>query len=165
MPYSLSEVNQMSREELIEAFGAVFEETPEIAMQAAEKRPFATVAQLYEAMMAGVDGMSPEDKLRLIRVHPNLGSKAKMAQDSVQEQAGIGLNRLTRQEYERFQGLNQRYKSQFGFPFIVAVKHHTKETILQAFEERLQHPPEEERENAIAQIKEIARLRLNSLIQ
>lgn len=165
MPYSLSEINQMSEKEFVTAFGAVFEETPEIAAQASQKRPFEEVAQLYEAMMAEVEGMSSEEKLRLIRVHPDLGSKAKMAEASVEEQAGVGLDRLTPEEYERFQELNQRYKSQFGFPFIVAVKHHTKETILQAFEERLQHSPEVERESAIAQIKEIARLRLNSLIQ
>lgn len=165
MQYSLAEINQMSQEEFIDAFGAVFEDTPEIAAQVAQKRPFKSVAQFYEAMMAAVEAMSAAEKLTLIRAHPDLGSKAKMADASVQEQAGVGLDRLTPEEYARFQGLNQAYKERFGFPFIVAVKHHTKETILQAFEEHLQHTPEVERESAIAQIKEIARLRLNNLVQ
>jgi 2-oxo-4-hydroxy-4-carboxy-5-ureidoimidazoline decarboxylase len=165
MNYSLAEINQMSKVEFVEAFGGVFEDTPEIAVQASEKRPFETMAQVYEVMMAEVEGMSPEEKLKLIRAHPDLGSKTKMADASVQEQAGVGLDRLTPEEYEYFQKLNQGYKSRFGFPFIIAVKHHTKATILQAFEERLQHTPTVERESAIAQIKEIARLRLDNLVQ
>jgi 2-oxo-4-hydroxy-4-carboxy-5-ureidoimidazoline decarboxylase len=35
--------------------------------------------------------MSQDEQLALIRAHPDLGSKAKMAVASVQEQSGAGL--------------------------------------------------------------------------
>ena len=69
--------------------------------------------------------MNNKEQLALIKAHPDLGSKAKMAETSVQEQAGVGLDRLSEAEYQRFQSLNQAYKDKFDFPFIVAVKYHT----------------------------------------
>ena len=52
----------------------------------------------------------------------------------------------------------------FGFPFIIAVKGLTKEDILAAFERRIDNSPEEEFETACAQVEQIARLRLRSML-
>ncbi len=87
-------------------------------------------------MIEIVDKMSEKKQLALIKAHPDLGSKAKMAEASLQEQAGVGLDRLSESEYQRFQPLNQAYKDKFGFPFIVAVKYHTKKSILEALTTR-----------------------------
>jgi 2-oxo-4-hydroxy-4-carboxy-5-ureidoimidazoline decarboxylase len=87
-----------------------------------------------------------------------------MAEASVQEQAGAGLNRLTPEEFDRFQALNQAYKAKFGFPFIIAVRNHTKTSILDAFEQRLQHPIDIEREQALSEIFQIAEFRLATLV-
>ncbi len=87
-----------------------------------------------------------------------------MAPDSVQEQASVGLDRLSPEEFAQLQSLNQAYQTKFGFPFIIAVKHHTKASILQAFEQRLQHDQATEQTTALDEIAEIARLRLVSLI-
>jgi 2-oxo-4-hydroxy-4-carboxy-5-ureidoimidazoline decarboxylase len=109
--------------------------------------------------------MSGQDaQLALIQAHPDLGSKAKMAASSIAEQAGAGLDRLSPEEFERFQRLNQAYKDRFGFPFIVAVKNHTKASILQTFEERLQNSYGEEVQRAIAEIAQITRFRLEQQI-
>jgi 2-oxo-4-hydroxy-4-carboxy-5-ureidoimidazoline decarboxylase len=72
----------------------------------------------------------------------------------------VGLDRLTPEEYDRFHRLNHAYREQFGFPFIIAVRNHTKSSILEAFEQRLQNPLDAERERAIAEITQIARFRL-----
>jgi 2-oxo-4-hydroxy-4-carboxy-5-ureidoimidazoline decarboxylase len=56
--------------------------------------------------------------------------------------------------------LNQAYQNRFNFPFIIAVKNHTKESILAAFRLRLDHSLEVERVGAIAEIIQIARFRL-----
>jgi OHCU decarboxylase len=164
MPYLIAELNQMSQEEFVEAVGAVFEDTPAIARQAWNSRPFVNIIDLHQKMVAVVRHMGVEEQLALIRAHPDLGSKAKMAEASVKEQAGVGLDRLTPEEFERFHALNQTYRDQFGFPFIVAVKNHTKTSILEAFEHRLQNPMKVEMETAIAEIAEIARFRLLDLI-
>ena len=163
--YSIAQLNQMSQADFKAALGEIWEATPEIAQQAWHKKPFANVEGLYLAMLAIVDNMSNEEQLTLIKAHPDLGSKAKMAEASVQEQAGVGLDRLSASEYQRFQSLNQAYKDKFGFPFIVAVKYHTKESILEVFETRLKNNQEEEKQQALVEISKIAKLRLEALIE
>ncbi len=164
MPYSIADLNQMSQSDFVAALGAVFEETPAIAEKSWEQRPFVDQVDLHQKMVRVVNGLGKAEQLSLIRAHPDLGSKAEMADASVEEQAGIGLDRLTASEYDRFHQLNQAYKNQFGFPFIIAVKNHTKATILQAFGQRLKNDADVERQQALSEIIEIARSRLHSLI-
>lgn len=164
MSYLIAELNEMSQEEFVAALGAIFEETPAIAYQAWEKRPFADVASLHQQMVDVVKAMSRDEQLALIRVHPDLGSKAKMAEASVQEQSGVGLERLNPEEYERFQGLNRMYKEKFSFPFIVAVRNHTKNSILTAFEHRLENTVDQEFEQALTEIFQIAHFRLLAMV-
>jgi len=165
MSYSIAELNQMDQETFVASLGAVFEDTPAIARQTWGRRPFADVMDLHQKMIDVVNGMSQEDQLALICAHPDLGSKAKMADASVQEQAGAGLDRLTPSEFERFQALNQTYKETFGFPFIIAVKNHTKTSILDAFEERLHHTAEVEIKQALIEISQIAQFRLLAIVK
>lgn len=146
------------------ALGEIWEETPIIAQQAWHSKPFADLEVLYQAMVAIVNSMSELEQVTLIKAHPDLGSKTKMAESSVQEQAGVGLDRLSESEYQHFQSLNQAYKDKFDFPFIVAVKHHTKESILKAFETRLNNTQEQEKQQALIEISKIARLGLESLL-
>ena len=163
--YSLSQLNQMSQEEFTAALGEVWEETPEIADRAWYAKPFEDVETLHRAMVTVVNKMSEAERLALIKAHPDLGSKAKMAEASIEEQSGVGLDTLSESEYQRFQSLNQAYKDKFGFPFIIAVKYHTLESILEAFETRLQNELEPEKQQALTEIGKIARLRLESSIE
>ncbi|NJN30883.1 MAG: 2-oxo-4-hydroxy-4-carboxy-5-ureidoimidazoline decarboxylase [Synechococcales cyanobacterium RM1_1_8] len=144
--------------------GPVFEETPSIAEATWLQRPFATKAALYEAMVGVMTSLDPAQQLDLIRAHPDLGAKAAMAEASVQEQSSVGLDQLSGSEFERFQSLNNAYKTTFGFPFIIAVKYHDKSSILDAFEQRLRQSQAVEQDNALAEIAKIAWLRLDGLI-
>ena len=164
MFYTIAELNQMNQEAFVEALGAVFEHTPTIAQQAWTQRPFCDVNILHQKMVEVVQGMSQAEQLALIRAHPDLGSKAKMAEASVKEQVGIGLNQLTPEEYDRILLLNQAYKDKFGFPFIIAVKNHTKASLLEAFEHRLQNSVDAEMELALTEIAQIAKFRLLELV-
>ncbi|KAM3090474.1 2-oxo-4-hydroxy-4-carboxy-5-ureidoimidazoline decarboxylase [Phormidesmis sp. 146-35] len=161
---SIAQLNQLSQPEFVEVLGAIFEDTPAIAHQVWHQRPFKDVTDLHQKMIAVVNDMTQVEQLTLIKAHPDLGSKTKMAEASVKEQSGVGLDRLTREEYNQFQALNQAYKDRFGFPFIVAVKNHTKQTILEAFDRRLHHSFELEITQALTEIFEIARFRLHDLI-
>lgn len=160
LKYAIATLNQMSQFEFTEALGSIFEHTPEIASEAWRSRPFANVIQLHGTMAEIVSKMSESDRLKLICAHPDLGGKFKMAEASVQEQSTLGLDRLSTAEYDRFQQLNDAYKEKFGFPFIIAVRNHTKDTILATFEQRLKNMMEIEKQQAIAEIIEIARWRL-----
>ena len=162
--YTITELNRMSQAEFTEALGEIWEETPQIAERAWHNKPFEDLDVLYQAMVAVVDSMRESERVALIKAHPDLGSKAKMADASVQEQAGIGLDRLSESEYQRFHSLNQAYKGKFSFPFIIAVKNHTLRSILEAFTKRLENDRMTEQQQALTEIKKIARLRLDALI-
>ncbi|WNZ25934.1 2-oxo-4-hydroxy-4-carboxy-5-ureidoimidazoline decarboxylase [Leptolyngbya sp. NK1-12] len=164
MFYSITELNQSNQDAFVAALGSVFENTPSIAAQAWEQRPFADVNDLHQKMVAVVQKLSTADQLALICAHPDLGSRVKMAEASVKEQAGVGLDRLSPDEYERFQQLNHSYREKFGFPFIIAVKNHTRESILAAFEQRLLNAQSVELQQALAEIAAISRFRLLDLI-
>jgi OHCU decarboxylase len=86
-----------------------------------------------------------------------------MADASVREQAGAGLDQCSPAEFAAFQRLNGAYNARFGFPFIVAVKGLSRADILAAFEARLANDPEAEFATAIAQIHSIAGFRLADL--
>ncbi len=158
--YAIATLNQMSQAEFTEALGSIFEHTPEIAAQAWQERPFDDLTKLHLVMAGIVKNMNESDQLKLICAHPDLGSKFKMAEASVQEQSTVGLDQLSSSEYSRFQQLNDAYKQKFGFPFIIAVRNHTKDSILAAFEQRLNNTIALEKKQAIAEIIEIARWRL-----
>lgn len=161
MPFTIAQLNACSQSQFVDALGTLFEETPGIAAQTWHCKPFADRADLAQKLIATMQQMTPTEQLALIRAHPDLGSRIKMAVDSVQEQSGVGLDRLSPAEFDRFQSLNQAYKTKFGFPFIIAVRNHTQETILQEFDRRLQNPIEVERQQALTEIAQIAQFRLD----
>jgi 2-oxo-4-hydroxy-4-carboxy-5-ureidoimidazoline decarboxylase len=164
MIYSLAQLNRMDRPQFTQALGEIFEHTPTVAAQAWYDRPFNSIEDLHQKMMAVVMSFDREQKLALVCAHPDLGSRVKMAAASVQEQAGVGLDRLSSDEYARFQQLNQAYLEKFNFPFIIAVKNHTKSSILESFDRRLKNSIDEELTTAIEEIGQIARFRLLAIV-
>jgi OHCU decarboxylase len=144
-------------------FGPVYEASPWVA-EGVWPDPPADRDGLAGAMAAVVDAAPRERKLALIRAHPELAGRTKMADASVKEQAGAGLDQCSPEEFEAFQRLNAAYNARFGFPFIFAVKGATRADILAAFEARLSNDPETEFDTAIAQIHRIAGFRLADLI-
>ena len=165
MSKAIAKLNQMTQEEFVGVLGTIYEHTPEIAQKAWNYRPFKDVSALHQKMVNIVSLMSIDEQLALICAHPDLGSKVAMAEHSVEEQAGLGLDRLSPQKYYRFQQLNQAYKDKFGFPFIIAVKTQTKDSVLNEFERRLKNTIESEMAGAIAEINKIAWFRLQTLVE
>lgn len=164
MTIALRDLNRASQDGFVAAIGHAFEHSPWIAAQAWHARPFAGIDQVHRAM-AGVMWAAPEtDQLALIQAHPDLAGRAAIAgdlgADSTREQSSAGLDRLTAGEYARFTHLNTAYHARFGFPFIICVREHTKDSILAAFEGRLAHTREQELHTALDQVARIARLRL-----
>ncbi len=153
----------MTRESFVARFGGVFENSPWIAGRAWDQGP--PVDDAYAAMNRVIEAASREEQLALIRAHPDLGTRAKISDNSTAEQAGAGLDRLTRQEFERLSLLNAAYQQKFGFPFIFAVRGADKGTILAALEQRLHASPEEEFAEALRQIGRIAKFRLETIIK
>jgi 2-oxo-4-hydroxy-4-carboxy-5-ureidoimidazoline decarboxylase len=63
-----------------------------------------------------------------------------------------------------FTRLNDSYRAKFGFPFIVCVRRHTKDTILHQFEQRLKNEMATEQNAALGEIFRIAALRLDQRV-
>jgi 2-oxo-4-hydroxy-4-carboxy-5-ureidoimidazoline decarboxylase len=144
----------MTLEQFVARYGAIYEDSPWVA-QGAYPDP--------DALAGVVDAATHEAKLALIRAHPQLASRARMAAASVQEQSASGLDACSPQEFEAFQRYNAAYNERFGFPFIVAVKGMTRQDILAAFEARLHNDPDTEFAEALRQIHRIAAFRLEAL--
>jgi len=157
----------MNRAMFVERFGDVFEHSPWIA-EAAHRAGLGgsedSAAGLHRAMVAALRRAGSAEQRALIEAHPDLAGRLALAgevtADSSREQASAGLDRLTAEELARFTALNEAYKFRFGIPFVMAVKGRSKEEILAAFERRLAHDGEAELAAALAEVEQIARLRL-----
>ena len=167
-PLTLALINSLERDQFVQALGAIFERSPWIPRQAWDARPFADRAALLAAMQRVVLDADQEQQIALIAAHPDLAGKAAIAGDltaeSTREQASAGLNRLSPAEFERFTRLNDGYRARFGFPFVICVREHTRDSILDAFETRLQHSWDAEVETALREIFKIADLRLRDAV-
>src|SRR5437763_11484042 len=126
-------LNALDREEFTAALAAVFEHSPWVPARTANKRPFANRADLLAALCETVMKASDDEKLALIRAHPDLVDRAALTPESKSEQASAGLGELSRDEIERFQEYNARYRERFGFPFVICVRLNKMQAILEAF--------------------------------
>ncbi|MGH2411533.1 MAG: 2-oxo-4-hydroxy-4-carboxy-5-ureidoimidazoline decarboxylase, partial [Chloroflexota bacterium] len=166
---TLSWLNQAAQPQFVAAIGFIFEGSPHFVARAWDLRPFPSVEHLYAALWAEVDQTSGSEQMALIRAHPDLAGKAAIAgdltEDSRREQSSAGLDRLTPEQFAAFTRLNTAYRERFGFPFIVCVREHTRESILTSFATRLAHEPGIERGAALAEIGKIARLRLFGVVR
>ena len=160
----MDRVNRMSADEFLQHFGGIYEHSPWVAGRAFHSMPFADAAALHEAMRKVVDSAADEEKSALILAHPDLAGKLARAgaltAESTREQAGLGLDRLSDDLYDRITSLNSAYRARFGFPFIICARMTTLEGMLEAFESRLHHDRETEIREALRQIHFIAGLRL-----
>ncbi|MGE7367945.1 2-oxo-4-hydroxy-4-carboxy-5-ureidoimidazoline decarboxylase [Neorhizobium sp. NPDC001467] len=160
-----------ARADFVRIFGGVFEHSPFIAERAYDAG-FITVPltarRLHDGMVLEFRNASREERLGVLRAHPDLAGRLAIAgdltEDSRQEQAGAGLDRLTAEEYARFNELNDAYRRKFGFPFIIAVKGLDRNDILAAFERRIGNGFDEEFDTAAQQVERIALLRLQALL-
>lgn len=164
MMLTLDALNRMGPQDFASAVGDTFELAPWVAESVATRRPFSTVTKLHEAMIGVVRGAPRERQAEFLRGHPDLAGKAAragaMTEDSESEQASVGLDSLSEEEFARFHRLNDAYKAKFGFPFIVCVRRHTRDSILAQFERRLGHDQATEFAAALQEVFFITRLRI-----
>jgi urate oxidase / 2-oxo-4-hydroxy-4-carboxy-5-ureidoimidazoline decarboxylase len=153
----------------VQRVGFAFEDSPWVAASAWESRPFDSVDQLHAAMVSVVTGSDRERQVELIRAHPELAGRAALAGEvtpaSSAEQASAGLDRLSPESYARLTAATEAYGQKFGFPFVVCVREHTVESIIEAAEARVGSERDEEVRTALAEIAKIAALRLRDVLE
>lgn len=163
--------SQMTRERFVERFGSIFEHSPWIAERAFDLElgpAHDSAVGLHNALARMFRSAGKDERMGVLRAHPDLAGKLAAARrltpESSAEQASAALDALTDAEREAFQRLNADYVTRHGFPFIIAVRDNTKESILAAFQTRIAHDTESEFAMACAQVERIAMLRLKDLL-
>ncbi|MGH1329492.1 MAG: allantoinase PuuE [Paracoccaceae bacterium] len=159
--------SQMSEADFVAQFGGIFEHSPWIALgaHALELGPtHDSAAGVHNALCRVFRSASEAQRLGVLTAHPDLAGKLAAAKrltaESTAEQASVGLDALTDEEREKFTALNEAYTAKFGFPFIIAVRDNTKDSIMAAFAQRLGNDREAEFSEACKQVERIAELRL-----
>ena len=98
-------------------------------------------------------------------MYPELSGRPRRTQnlhvDSRVEHKVADLNSMSESEKDLMDDLNTLYKKKFGFPFVICARINDKKSILKEMELRLRNDEKMEFENAIGEIKKIAKLRLN----
>jgi len=165
---TIGAINALSEDDFVAAFGDIAEHSPWVARTAAAMRPFADRAAMIAAFHKAVADAERAAQYALLRAHPDLAGKAALAGDlafeSLNEQAGAGLDRLTPEEFELFTRLNDDYRRRHGIPFILAVKGATKHQILDAFAARMPNDTATEFATALEQVGRIIRFRLEDRV-
>lgn len=163
--------SEMDKAAFVEKFGSIYEHSPWIAERTwdGELGPANDTATGLNFALRSVFRTATEaEQLAVLRAHPDLAGKLAAAKSlteaSTAEQASAGLDVLSDEEREKFTHLNAAYVQKFAFPFIIAVRDHTKPEIMAAFEQRLGNSRETEIETACRQVERIAQLRLQAIL-
>ena len=163
--------SQMERDRFVSLYGGIFEHSAWIAEGAfdLELGPAHDTARgLHNALCRVFRSASADHRMGVLRAHPDLAGKLAQAKrltaESTSEQASAGLNALTDHERETFTRQNTAYVEKHGFPFIIAVRDHTKASIMAAFERRIGNDTHTEFAEACKQVERIAEFRLMDIL-
>lgn len=104
----------------------------------------------------------------MLRVIPDLAGKiaqaGQLSTESNKEQSSAGLNLLTQEELENLTSLNSKYKSKFGFPFVICARLNKKNAIVQGLESRCLNDLETELSKGVSEALKICELRIRDII-
>lgn len=165
---SINDINQMPKQQFVESLGSIFEHSPWVAEAAFDLRPFDSLKLLHTTMVTIVDQSSSQQRMALIRNHPELAGKEASAgtltTDSLKEQSGAGLDQCSAEELSQLRSLNQAYQEKFEFPFIIAVTGLNRQQVIAAMALRAQNSKDVEFETSLAEIAKIGKIRLDALL-
>jgi 2-oxo-4-hydroxy-4-carboxy-5-ureidoimidazoline decarboxylase len=170
---SVTDLLSQSSDSIVSMLGGIYEHSSWVAeafvqQQQQKDKEISTVTDLASNLKAIVDNASHDQKLKLLQAHPDLCEKVEkmkeLTVDSQQEQGKAGLQSMEGDELAKFKSMNAAYKDKFGFPFILAVRNASKNTVLSALEGRLPNSVDQEFVTAMQQVHKIAWMRLLSKI-
>uniref|UniRef100_U5EXQ5 2-oxo-4-hydroxy-4-carboxy-5-ureidoimidazoline decarboxylase n=1 Tax=Corethrella appendiculata TaxID=1370023 RepID=U5EXQ5_9DIPT len=166
---SLQQVNDLSPNEFHQIFINVIECWSEGAIYVSALVPFKNFDRLIESFHRYLDQLSIENKLKILRLHPDLAGKLAdddlLTDESKYEQSCAGLDLLTAENKLKMNELNYKYKQKFSFPFVICVRENSKfEAILKGISERIDNEVQQEIEIGIGEVKKICRLRILEIV-
>ncbi|XP_050672721.1 2-oxo-4-hydroxy-4-carboxy-5-ureidoimidazoline decarboxylase-like [Leptidea sinapis] len=166
---SISEVNGMPEEQFQWVFKNVIELCQDAAEQVKKCRPFRDIAELCTAFHKYLDNLCLEEKLVILKLHPDLAgrlaSQGELTKESTEEQQSAGLDKLTLIQKTMIDICNERYKEKFGFPFIICARENKVQSIINGLQTRYNNTKEQEIEIGINEVKKICKLRILDIIK
>lgn len=167
--FTLNQINRLDAAGFVETLGAIYEHSPWVAERVYSQRAFASIGALADSMAAAVKNSTHQQRLTLIRNHPQLAGKeaaeGTLTDDSTREQKGAGLDQCSAEELATLQNLNRQYLEKFEFPFVIAVKGLDRYQIIAAMQARLNNDIGTEFDTSINEICKIGGIRLRALIR
>ena len=161
----------MNKTTFLAKFSAVYEHSPWVAeavFDAVADSSTDEAESLSERFRSVFLEADPELQLATLRAHPQLvcalAEPVDLTMESVSEQTGAGLDQCSDAELAEFARLNAAYMEKFGFPFIIAVRGRDRYKILNLFRMRLQNDAVLEYQTALLQVCQIARFRIQDIL-
>lgn len=160
----LARLNTCTADEFADLLDGTLENARFLVRRAAASRPFADRDALHRALLEQIEDLAEADLVAFLSGHPELaGLEARagtMTTHSTAEQGWLNLGGLSDSEATRWNQLNARYRTRFGFPFIIRVAEHDYDSLLANFEQRLGNDRQSELRIAVTEIAKISGNRL-----
>lgn len=141
-------------------------DAPQWADRVLAGRPYDSVGEVEDAMVAASATISDEELEQALARHPRIGERADAdrheAAHSAREQSGV--DRDDADLARRLEAGNRAYEDRFGRVFIVRAAGRSGEEILEHLHQRLDNSDELERAATIDQLTQIAVLRMKQLM-
>ncbi|AXV08294.1 Allantoicase [Euzebya pacifica] len=126
------------------------------------RRPFGRPSRLLGAADACWTNVGPDDVLEALSAHPRIGERSA-SRWSTREQADARAGEQA--ILDRIAEGNRLYEERFGHVFLIRAAGRSAEEILDALEERLDHPHQTEIAVAAEEQRQITALRLQALLR
>ena len=170
MRLTLAALNAASPAEFARLLDGTFEHSPWVVERAAPMRPFASLEQLKLAFVRVLREATDDERLALLRSHPELAGRAMVSNvltaESNDEQSRAGLTACSPEEFATLQRLNTAWNAKFGFPFMLAVRGPrgtglARTQVIAEFERRLANPVDHELQECLRQVHRVVEIRLD----
>jgi 2-oxo-4-hydroxy-4-carboxy--5-ureidoimidazoline (OHCU) decarboxylase len=126
-----------------------------LAAKVRARGPYRSAVEMVDQMRAVLPTLSEEEKVATLNAHPRIGEDpGRLSARSLNEQGTEVLPELER--------LNAEYERRFGFRFVVFVNRRPKRQIVEVLRRRLDRSREEELNEGLRAIIDIAADRLEA---
>ncbi|MDR7302535.1 2-oxo-4-hydroxy-4-carboxy-5-ureidoimidazoline decarboxylase [Haloactinomyces albus] len=162
----LGRVNGLPRPDLVKQLLACLD-VQRWAHEIADRRPYATAAELYEAADTAAPDLTDDEIRSALAAHPRIGERSEgddtSSSWSRSEQSGV-----SDEDTELTTALragNREYERRFGHVYLVCASGRSGTELLEILHSRLDNDRDTEKRIVAEELRKIARLRLAKVIE
>jgi len=164
----VDKINKLSSDKFRNLFSNVAY-LPLIAQKLDLARPFQDIQHLVCGIQKALDSLEYKEIIHLLETCPDLAGRLAdeglLTPESEAEQKAAGLHLLTKEEKRQLRAMNDRYRSKFGFTFIICARENKITSILSGLKTRLDNSKDVEVQVCLEEVKQIAALRALDIVK